>query len=125
MKGFFCKVWAVFSDAADTSETGTDTRSSWFPKRCRFGAGPSVITNFFNTRRAANKTCHDWYFSCVCMFVTSVCAFLRVCGEQLGVCIIDFDECVERERRCFVLLVTMEVLVLLLVSVWFQLSTKL
>ena len=32
---------------------------------------------------------------CVFMFVTSVCAYLRVGGEQLGVCIIDFDVCVE------------------------------
>ena len=28
------------------------------------------------------------------MFVTSVCAYLRVGGEQLGVCTIDFDVCV-------------------------------
>ena len=40
------------------------------------------------------------------MFVTSVCAYLRVGGEQLGVCTIDFDVCVEREW-CFVLLVMM------------------
>ena len=73
------------------SGTGPDTRSSWFPMRCRFGAGPSVITNFFNTRRAANKNLSRLVCICVCMFVTSVCACLRVGGEQLGVCIIDFD----------------------------------
>ena len=33
---------------------------------------------------------------CVCMFMTSVCAYLRVGGEQFGVCIIDFDVCVKR-----------------------------
>ena len=29
------------------------------------------------------------------MFVASVCAYLRVGGEQLVVCLIDFDACVE------------------------------
>ena len=87
---FFFQVWVVFSDG-ETSVTGPDTRSSWFPMRCRFGAGPSVITNFFNTRRAANKNLSRLVCICVCMFVTSVCACLRVGGEQLGVCIIDFD----------------------------------
>ena len=29
------------------------------------------------------------------MFVTSVCTYLRVGGEQSDVCIIDFDVCVE------------------------------
>ena len=49
-----------------------------------------------NTQQAANKICHDSSV-CVCMFATSVCAYLRVGGEQLGVCTIDFDVCVERE----------------------------
>ena len=52
------------------------------------------------------------------MFVTSVCAYLRVGGEQLGVCTIDFDVCVEREWVfCDVGDDG--------VSVWFQLSTNL
>ena len=86
----------MFSDAEETSGTGTDTRSSWFPMRCRFGASPLGHHKIFNTRRAANNICHDSSV-CVCMFVTSVCAYLRVGGEQFGVCIIDFDVCVERE----------------------------
>ena len=60
---------------------------------------------------------------CVCMFVTSVCAYLRVGGEQLGVCIIDFGVCAFNENGCFVLFVRMGFGVLLLVSV--SLSTKL
>ena len=38
----------------------------------------------------------------VCLCVTRVCAYLRVGGEQLGVCIIDFDVCVERECVFFI-----------------------
>ena len=33
----------------------------------------------------------------VCTFVTSVCAYLRVGGEQFAVCTIDFDVGVELE----------------------------
>ena len=77
------EVWVVFSDAADT-------RSSWFPKLCRFGASPHVITIFFHTRQTTNISCRF----CVCMFVTSVCACL---ASNFGVCIIDFDVCVESE----------------------------
>ena len=87
------QVWVVFSDAGETSGTDTDTRSSRFPKRCRFGAGLSVITKNLNTRRAVNKICHGSSVY-VCLFMTSVCAYLRVGGEQGGVRIIDFDVCV-------------------------------
>ena len=52
------------------------------------------------------------------MFVTSVCAYLRVGGEQSGVCTIDFDVCVELE---WVFCIFGDDGV----SVWFQLSTKL
>ena len=97
----------------------TDTRSSWFPKRCCFGASPSVITKCSTHHRPPTKSVTTRLFVCVCTFVTSVCAYLRVGGEQLGVCV-----CALSENGCLVLLVMMEVLVLL-VSVWFQLSTKL
>ena len=43
---FFKQVWVVLSDAEEASRTGTDTKSSWFLKRCRIGAGPPVITKF-------------------------------------------------------------------------------
>ena len=62
--------------------------------------------------------------SCVRMFVTSVCAYLRVGGEQLGVCIIAFDVCVEREWVFCMVGDDGGFLVLLLASVWFQLPTK-
>ena len=58
------------------------------------------------------------------MFVTSVCTYLRVGGEQLDVCIIDFDVCVE-PGWVFCIVGDDGFLLMLLVSAWFQLSTNL
>ena len=45
----------------------------------------------FNTRRAVKQFCHSSsVYVCV-----HFCAYMRLGGEQLGVCIIDFDVCVE------------------------------
>ena len=91
------------------------TALPWFPKRCRFGASPSVVTKFSTHDRPPTKSVTIRLFMCACMFVTSVCAYLRVGGEQL--CTIDFDVCTEREWVfCNVGDDG--------VSVWFQLSTK-
>ena len=84
----------MFSDAEETPGTGTDTVSSWFLSRCRFGAGPSVITKS-STHNGPSKNLSPLVCLCECMFVTSVCAHLRVDGERLGVCISDLDVCVE------------------------------
>ena len=56
VKVFFLQVWVVLTDAEETSGTGTDTRSSWLPKRCRFGASPSVIAKFSTHDRPPTKS---------------------------------------------------------------------
>ena len=97
----------MFSDAEETSGTGTDTRSSLFPKRCRFGACPSVITEMFNTRQAANKVCHD---SSVYVCVTNVCA-ASACGWRWvasnQVCASLISMCALTDNGCFAWLVMM------------------
>ena len=47
----------MVSDAEQTSRTGTDTRSSWFPKRCRFWRKPtkSVTTRLYMCVHVCDK----------------------------------------------------------------------
>ena len=98
VKGVVYQVWVVFSDAEETSRTRTDTRLSWFPKRCRFGASPSVMTIFSTHDGPSKKSVTARLFMCV--HVCDKCLCISACGWRairLGVCIIDFDMCVERE----------------------------
>ena len=67
--------------------SSTDNRSSWFPKRCHFGASLSVITNFMHTRRAVKKSITARLFMCAC----------ARCDKCLCVCALG-------ENECFVLL---------------------
>ena len=53
-------LWSLMQ-RKQTSRTGTDTRSSWFPKRCRFWLRQQNLSRFVCL--------------CVCTFVTSVCPF--------------------------------------------------
>ena len=55
---------------------------SWFPKRGRFGAGPSVITKCSTHDGPPKKYVTARLITCVCMFVTCVRAYLRVGGGQ-------------------------------------------
>ena len=63
---------------------------------------------------------------CAC-FVTSVRAYLRVGGEQSSVCASLISMCVLSEKWVFCIVGDDRgfLVLLLLVSVWFQLSTKL
>ena len=66
-----CQLWVVFSDAEGTFGTGMDTRSSCFPKSCRFGAGQSDITK---CSTFGGPSTHSVCGKCVC-------AYPLVCGE--------------------------------------------
>ena len=45
--------------------SSTDTRSYWFPQRCRFGAGPSVITKCATHDGPPTKSVTTRLFMCV------------------------------------------------------------
>ena len=77
-----------------------------FPKRCRFGAGPSVMTKFFEHHRLPRKSVTTRLFMCV-----HVCVYLRVCALS--------------ENGCFVLFLMLVFFgVIGVVWVWFQQKTK-
>ena len=65
---FFLQVWVVFSDAEETSGTAALAQVHLSSQ------------NFQTQQNLSRLVC-----SCVCMFVTSVCAYLRVGGERSGV----------------------------------------
>ena len=55
----------------------TDTRSSWFPKHCCFGASPSVIT-IFSTHDGPSKNLSR--LVCLCEHVCDTCLCVSACG---------------------------------------------
>ena len=101
----------VFSCAAGAGRHGFQNVAAL----ARESGGPSVIAKSgfaaFNTRKFLGRQQNLSRLVCLC-----VCMFVG--GEQLRVCTIDFDVCVEREW-VFCILGDDGV------SVWFQLSTKL
>ena len=82
---FFLQVWVVLTDAEETSGTGTDTRSSWLPKRCRFGASPSVIAKFSTHDRPPTKSVTA--LPILCVHVRGKCLCVFACGWRAIRCV--------------------------------------
>ena len=93
-------MWRKHQGLARTPE------SSWFPKRCRFGASPSVITKFSTHDRPPTKSVTTRLFMCV--HVCDKCLCVSACGVASNeVCAPVISMCALSENVCFVLLVMM------------------